>query len=591
MKLKKFNQSFDEQNLLESGFVSPTSEAIIIRIGLIDGKYHWRARTIDDKGNASQWQEFGIAGDIDFEVKLVPLYTQVESDYPSRSETIRWFDDKYGPVGINYNCFDSLLGYSSIRSCGCAITSMVMLGRYYNINIGIDNSSVDPGNINNWFTNNSGYTNTGKLFWDKAIDYLGYIDQTTGKKMVRFDFDFQTDWNVVSTSSRIDDFVNFAKPAVVYNDKFGHYFIADGKLAATYTIKDPAKYNTKTLNDDENPDNKIRDYNNYFATANLFTYLETPKLSSASMYIALASPAELLITDSQGRKLGKDPTTNTFYDEIPRAKYGQEGPILTSDITLDPNQIHKTKVIYISEPINGQYQLQVIGTGEGDYSLESAFFDTQGNINQQEFQSETALGYTAQYNLFTNSENSASTTIELFDETPPEAKIYFNSETQELEIKGIDNMTVNPIVSIIEQNNKKKDEDDEDKHKEKENIIYQIRDEAGNTTKLFFKKIKQEGKKIRAELEGIQYNNGGIIEFKAEFKYEWSLNQDNTIKELEQKIKVEDQFRIKTKYSSKKDETKIEIKTEEGKEKQILPGLVIIKLTTELGVLVLIFKN
>ena len=85
-------------------------------------------------------------------------------------------------------------------------------------------------------------------------------------------------------------------------------------------------------------------------------------------------------------------------------------------------------------------------------------------------------------------------------------------------------------------------------------------------------------------MEGIQYNNGGIIEFKAEFKYEWSLNQDNTIKELEQKIKVEDQFRIKTKYSSKKDETKIEIKTEEGKEKQILPGLVIIKLTTELGV-------
>ena len=49
-------------------------------------------------------------------------------------------------------------------------------------------------------------------------------------------------------------------------------------------------------------------------------------------------------------------------------------------------------------------------------------------------------------------------------------------------------MTVNPIVSIIEQNNKKKDEDDEDKHKEKENIIYQIRDEAGNTTKLFLKK-------------------------------------------------------------------------------------------------------
>ena len=108
-------------------------------------------------------------------------------------------------------------------------------------------------------------------------------------------------------------------------------------------------------------------------------------------------------------------------------------------------------------------------------------------------------------------------------------------------MKGIYNTTVNPIVSIIKQ-----EEDDNENnrhkhhnhHKEKENIIYQIKDEAGNTTKLYFDKIKQEGKQIKAELKAIQYNNDEIIELEAEIKYEWLLGKDGTIKELEQKIEA-----------------------------------------------------
>lgn len=53
----------------------------------------------------------------------------------------------------------------------------------------------------------------------------------------------------------------------------------------------------------------------------------------------------------------------------------------------------------------------------------------------------------------------ASTTIELFDETPPEAEIFFDFEIQELTIRGIDNTTVNPIVTLFED--EEEDEDDE----------------------------------------------------------------------------------------------------------------------------------
>jgi len=140
-------------------------------------------------------------------------------------------------------------------------------------------------------------------------------------------------------------------------------------------------------------------------------------------------------------------------------------------------------------------------------------------------------------------------------------------------IKGTDDITVNPVVSVIEAGNKQ--------------TIYQIKDETENTTKLFFKKIKKKGKEIKAELASLQYNNNPIIEIsKTELKYEWSLDKKTgKIKELEQKIKVKHQFRIKAKYSHQKDGTKVEIKIQKAKQRQIFPDIKIIKLITKSGVL------
>ena len=405
IELKEFNQSFDEQNLLESGFVNSTSEAIIIRTGLIDGQYHWRARAVDSQGNASQWQEFGIAGNMDFEVKLVPLYTQVESDYPSREATRIWSRLNYG-IGYYSDCLtkknpsdpNDPTMYSNIARCGCAITSKVMLGRYYGINIGIDNNDVDPANINNWLTDNNGYTNDGRLYWGKAIEYLGFVEN--GVKKVKLSLDY---FNATFTLPVVENYIASAKLAISYSSKFGHYFIVDGKIkdgqVDTYTIKDPRWYNTKTLNQSENLANEIRGYNNYFDTVNLFSYLETPKKLTASIYLYLSSPAELFVTDPLGRKLGEDPILNLTYNEIPSGSYTQEGPIITSDTPLDPNQIHKTKAIYISTPIEGNYDIRVIGTNIGSYELNTFTYDNQGNSLTQTSIGNTQTNLNIDYNL------------------------------------------------------------------------------------------------------------------------------------------------------------------------------------------------
>lgn len=375
VELKEFNQPFNEQDLLESNLVNSGNKTTITRYGLINGQYRWRARAVDSRGAVSEWQEFGEIGNVDFEVKLVPLYTQVESPYPSWEKTRTWANLDYGR-GDYLSCLTETPPYrSTIARCGCAITSMVMLGRYYDIDIGIDNTNVDPGNINAWLTDNKGYTSDGSLYWAKGVEYLGFIEN--GIKKARLGFDY---YNEPFGSFRIDNYINLAKPAIAYSGKFGHYFIVDNKLTATYGVKDPYWYNTKTLNDDEDLVNKIRDYNNYFNKANLFSYLTTPRPITGAIYLYLASPAELLITDPLGRKLGKDPINNIVYNEIPDSSYTAEGPIITSEISLI--EIKEAKVIYIPTPIDGKYTFQVIGIDSGSYILETLLYDQNGEAEK-----------------------------------------------------------------------------------------------------------------------------------------------------------------------------------------------------------------
>ena len=71
IELKEFNQPFDGQNLLESDFMNSGSEAVVSRGSLVVGSYKWHARAVDNKGNTSQWQEFGTVGNVDFIVKTL----------------------------------------------------------------------------------------------------------------------------------------------------------------------------------------------------------------------------------------------------------------------------------------------------------------------------------------------------------------------------------------------------------------------------------------------------------------------------------------------------------------------------------------
>jgi hypothetical protein len=198
------------------------------------------------------------------------------------------------------------------------------------------------------------------------------------------------------------------------------------------------------------------------------------------------------------------------------------------------------------------------GTGvfKTEYSLDggktwdnytsSLTFNTEG-VSDFLFRSEDFVG---------NIEETKSLAIKI-DKTPPEAKIYFDRDNQSLKVEGTDNMSLPTVAG-------------QDK-------IFIISDEAGHTLKLFFGALKQSGKEIKAELKSVQYDGGAIINAVATLNYQWSLNKDDSIKELEQKIDIGKE-KIQAKYNYNKNETKIR-----DKPNIAMSGLIIIKLTIKSG--------
>ena len=280
-------------------------------------------------------------------------------------------------------------GYSCgrfIADCGCAMVSMVMLGRYYDIDKGIDNTEVTPLYMNEWLKKNNGYNKLGNLVWGKdkdigAITYLGFKDLEDITN-VRLSLDV---YNAAPTSPFVNQYINSAKPSIARNDKYGHYFIMDGKLASTYTIKDPSWYNTRTLNDNRNIGEHIQNYEGKINAANLFSYLSVPRkiiAYSKSTSIYVASPVELLITDPQGKRLGKDLTTGMEYNEISEATYTYETPPLSEE-SLEFEEVPRIKVVDIPNTMDGQYDIKVFGTRAGIYTLEFLTNDISGRVKDE----------------------------------------------------------------------------------------------------------------------------------------------------------------------------------------------------------------
>jgi len=230
-------------------------------------------------------------------------------------------------------------------------------------------------------------------------------------------------------------------------------------------------------------------------------------------------------------------TGNANYDETPPVTTvqlsGTQGlnNWFKSDVTVTFNATDESGIEKTEYTLDNGVTIQV-------YS--QPFTISQEGISKLKFRSIDKAG---------NEENPKEQEIKI-DKTPPEAMVQFNLTTQNLEINGQE-ITPGEII---------------------------ITDEAGNTTKLQVEP-KDKKRKEKLEIKSISYNDGPTINLpdnKFEVKYK--------DKDLDQKIKIKGEEKLKAKYNPKKDLTRIEIK-EQGEEKRIEErnGIILLQLLTNKG--------
>ena len=149
------------------------------------------------------------------------------------------------------------------------------------------------------------------------------------------------------------------------------------------------------------------------------------------------------------------------------------------------------------------------------------------------------------------------------DKIAPEPKISIDPSNKDLKVEGFDNLSQTTVS--------------------KASNIYTITDEAGNATKLFFQKTFIGKLLTIANLTGVQYNTGPIINLPdSYFVYLWNP-LTNIV--LSQTIVVNKTYAIEAVYDSKKNQTTVLLK-EKGLavQKKIFTGFHASKLILNKGV-------
>jgi hypothetical protein len=138
----------------------------------------------------------------------------------------------------------------------------------------------------------------------------------------------------------------------------------------------------------------LDEYGEYTITCRLYDEAFTKKYDQAvfpsiryepALMLHLNSPADLCVTDPQGRHVGVDPSTGQVINEIPDAVYTGPGS--------------EPQVIAIPDPLDGDYAVLLIGRAAGTYSLTAELVTFQGATAFNATDIPTAIGALHNYNV------------------------------------------------------------------------------------------------------------------------------------------------------------------------------------------------
>jgi hypothetical protein len=297
-----------------------------------------------------------------FEGSFTLKPTLPEGSVPKQFQT-SFPDEPYNTLckdaaGASYTCRgEPSETKRTIKEKGCALTSAAMLLTYFGI-------SVDAKTLNDYLLGlgePDGYGPVG------AVNWLGVL-QRAAQDNQRLTFRKNTHATPQDLRNRICRF----GPQIVQVKGKQHFVVVTGlnDEETDFTIADPADPNGRKnglLNRDYDGFNSVRE----FGPASQPTFDEV-------LLAELHSPAELLLTDPLGRQVGFDPVSGGVFDEIPDANYDSSGygVVLDDETIAEPDPLWKE--LYVHLPTDGEYVVQVSGTGSGSYTLNLLGYDRAG---------------------------------------------------------------------------------------------------------------------------------------------------------------------------------------------------------------------
>ncbi|HDH07489.1 MAG TPA: hypothetical protein ENG89_00520 [Candidatus Moranbacteria bacterium] len=107
------------------------------------------------------------------------------------------------------------------------------------------------------------------------------------------------------------------------------------------------------------------------------------------LLVRIFSPADFMVIVPDGKRVGKDFAGGEAVNEIPGAFYsGFDGDI---------------EFAVIPEPMDGEYKIELEGTGDGEYTLSASFIDDEQDIDR-DFTGNIQIGQNQRFNLVYDSE-------------------------------------------------------------------------------------------------------------------------------------------------------------------------------------------
>jgi len=270
--------------------------------------------------------------------------------------------------GQVYDHADSIGSFfcgTTIAGCGCAITSSAMLLKYYGVDKSPAGDPTNPQTLNNWLKANNGYA-FGALKWNSIAAYSIKANQAWQTQKIKF-----SGIAPANNFSALDAELANNQPTILQEP--GHFIVASKKQGSDYSIADPAWENKTTL----------AAYSNSFQSMRRF---EKTTTDLSAIQISAPAPTEIFVTDSKGKRTGKDPQTGQIYNEIPDSYYTIE-PAYSDQNQGNPqlpDPSNGVTTLVILTPRAQTFNSHIFGSPE--YSIDFSAYDMDGNTNVQQFE-------------------------------------------------------------------------------------------------------------------------------------------------------------------------------------------------------------